>query len=131
MSLKNTAQETLAILKAGKYTNKSGEVVEFLAAQQMAVKRTILYTPKQSYELLEKPAVGISARSPQIEVTAETTQAAANRLVKTEGCQDLVLLSFASACFDRVVFAIYTSSSNSETLKAFQIRFQIDKLAIE
>jgi uncharacterized protein (TIGR02452 family) len=97
MSLKNTAQETLAILKAGKYTNKSGNVVEFLAAQQIAVKKTVLYTPQQSSALLATPSAGTSDRSPQIEVTAETTQVAAQRLVQSEGCHDLVLLSFASA----------------------------------
>jgi uncharacterized protein (TIGR02452 family) len=97
MSLKNTARETLEILKAGKYTNKSGKVVEFLAAQQMAVKKTVLYTPQQSDALLATPVAGTSDRQPAIEVTAETTQVAAQRLVQIEGCHDLVLLSFASA----------------------------------
>lgn len=97
MSLKNTAQETLNILKAGKYTNSSGTTVEFLAAQQSAVKKTVLYTPEQSYALLEQSATSTSDRLPTIEVTAETTQAAAHRLVRSEGCKDLVLLSFASA----------------------------------
>jgi uncharacterized protein (TIGR02452 family) len=97
MSLKNTAKETLEILAAGKYTNKSGTVVEFLAAQQTAVKKTVLYTPQQSAALLAAPAAGTSDRPPTIAVTAETTQVAAQRLVQSEGCQDLVLLSFASA----------------------------------
>jgi uncharacterized protein (TIGR02452 family) len=97
MSLKNTAQETLNILEAGKYTNSAGEIVEFLAAQEMAVKKTVLYTPQQSSELLEKEVPNKSTQQPRIEVTNETTQVAANRLVRIEGCQDLVLLSFASA----------------------------------
>ncbi len=97
MSLKNTAQETLSILAQGKYTNSSGEIVEFLAAQEMAVKRTVLYTPQQSYELLEKQVSAKSTHQPKIEVTNETTQVAAHRLVRLEGCTDLVLLSFASA----------------------------------
>ncbi|PSB54235.1 TIGR02452 family protein [Chamaesiphon polymorphus] len=97
MSLKNTAQETLNILKAGKYTNSAGKTVEFLAAQQMAVKKTVLYTPQQSSALLEQPPAGTSERQPTIEVTSETTQVAAQRLVRSEGCNDLVLLSFASA----------------------------------
>jgi uncharacterized protein (TIGR02452 family) len=97
MSLKNTAKETLDILKTGKYINKDGKTIEFLAAQQMAVRKTVLYTPEQSDRLLAKAAAGTSDRSPQIEVTNETTQVAANRLVRTEGCKDLVLLSFASA----------------------------------
>jgi uncharacterized protein (TIGR02452 family) len=97
MSLKNTAQETLRILTEGKYTNSAGETIEFLAAQKMAVKKTVLYAPQQSYELLAKQASGTSTQPPRIEVTNETTQVAANRLVRLEGCTDLVLLSFASA----------------------------------
>jgi uncharacterized protein (TIGR02452 family) len=97
MSLKNTAQETLRILTEGKYTNSAGETIEFLSAQEMAVKKTVLYPPQQSYELLEKQVSGTSTQQPRIEVTNETTQVAANRLVRLEGCTDLVLLSFASA----------------------------------
>jgi uncharacterized protein (TIGR02452 family) len=97
MSLKTTAQETLRIISEGKYTNSAGETIEFLAAQEMAVKKTVLYPPQQSYELLAKEASGKSTQPPRIEVTNETTQVAANRLVRLEGCTDLVLLSFASA----------------------------------
>ncbi|WP_295614728.1 TIGR02452 family protein [Chamaesiphon sp. GL140_3_metabinner_50] len=97
MSLKNTAKETLDILKIGKYIDRAGKTIEFLAAQQSAVKNTVLYTPQQSYALLEQPAASTSKQQPQIEVTTETTQVAANRLVRAEGCRDLVLLSFASA----------------------------------
>jgi uncharacterized protein (TIGR02452 family) len=97
MSLKNTAQETLSILEVGKYTNQSGQTIEFLAAQKMAVEKTVLYTPEQSYALLEKRFSSPSKQQPKIEVTNETTQVAANRLVRTEGCKDLLLLSFASA----------------------------------
>jgi uncharacterized protein (TIGR02452 family) len=83
MSLKNTAQETLNILKAGKYTNSAGKTVEFLAAQQSAVAKTALYTPQQLSALLAQPAVGTSDRQPTIEVTSETTQVAAQRLVRS------------------------------------------------
>jgi uncharacterized protein (TIGR02452 family) len=79
MSLKNTAKETLDILEAGKYINKTGQTIEFLAAQQMAVKKTVLYTPEQSDRLLATAGSGTSDRSPQIEVTSETTQVAAHR----------------------------------------------------
>jgi uncharacterized protein (TIGR02452 family) len=152
MSLKNTAQETLNILEAGKYINKAGQTIEFLAAQQMAVKKTVLYTPQQSSQLLATAGSGTSDRQPQIEVTSETTQAAAHRLVKAEGCKDLVLLSFASArnpgggftngakaqeedlarcsgiypCLltQPTYFAVYTSNRNLDTLTAFQTRFR-------
>jgi uncharacterized protein (TIGR02452 family) len=97
MSLKNSAKETLDILEGGKYINMTGQTIEFLAAQQMAVKKTVLYTPEQSAQLLETEGSDTSNSPPQIEVTSETTQAAAHRLVTVEGCADLVLLSFASA----------------------------------
>jgi uncharacterized protein (TIGR02452 family) len=97
MSLKGVAKETLRILKEGKYITDSGKTVEFLAAQQMAIANTVLYTPIQSYSLLEKQNSCEAKQQPVIEVTNETTQAAAHRLVQVEGCQDLVLLSFASA----------------------------------
>ncbi|WP_309745011.1 MULTISPECIES: poly(ADP-ribose) glycohydrolase domain-containing protein [unclassified Chamaesiphon] len=87
MSLKNTAKETLEILTTGTYTNKSGTVVEFLAAQQMAVKKTVLYSPQHSAALLAAPAASTAER-PTIEVTAETTQVAAHRLVQTEKCRE-------------------------------------------
>ncbi|BAY61173.1 hypothetical protein NIES22_12340 [Calothrix brevissima NIES-22] len=97
MSLKGIAKETLRIVEEGKYITESGKTVEFLAAQQMAIAKTVLYTPTHSYSLLEKQISGEGKQQPVIEVTNETTQVAAHRLVQVEGCEDLVLLSFASA----------------------------------
>ncbi|MEM7553427.1 MAG: TIGR02452 family protein [Cyanobacteria bacterium P01_A01_bin.84] len=108
MSLKGIAQETLQILEKGEYISSSGKRVEFLTQQRAAVEGTTLYTPEQGYALLEQSieppieqqAEQINTDSQaqlQIEVTDETTQVAARRLVQIEGCTDLVLLNFASA----------------------------------
>lgn len=97
MSLKGVAKETLSILEAGRYIAPSGKTVEFLAEQQAAVAGTMLYTPEQAYALLEEQAGCNSTSQPTIEVTDETTQIAARRLVQVEECTDLVLLNYASA----------------------------------
>jgi uncharacterized protein (TIGR02452 family) len=94
--LKDIAQETLQIVEEGQYTSPSGNVVEFLAQQRAAVNGTTLYSPEQGQHLLQAqhPCDG---KEPRIEVTSETTQVAAHRLVHDEGCGDLVLLNYASA----------------------------------
>jgi len=96
MSLKNIAKETLHILDEGKYVTPSGKTVELFAQQQAAVNGTTLYTPEQAHHLLTKQNL-LHGAKPIIDVTDETTQIAANRLVQNEGCSDLVLLNFASA----------------------------------
>lgn len=97
MSLKGIAKETLAILDEGKFLTPSGKVVNFKQEQLLAVKNTILYTPEKAEQLLVKENNNSSKKLPKIEVTDETTQVAAKRLVQEEGCNDLVLLNFASA----------------------------------
>ena len=96
MSLKAIAKETLRILNEGKYISPSGKTIEFLAKQRAAVNGTILYSPEQGYNLLTKENLYDEVEL-VIEVTNETTQVAANRLVQNEGCLDLVLLNYASA----------------------------------
>jgi uncharacterized protein (TIGR02452 family) len=90
------AQETLRILDAGFYVSQSGNVVDLRAEQEAAVAGTRLYTPTQTSDLLSRldPCKEMQTI---IEVTEETTQVAAYRLVREEGCRDLVLLNFASA----------------------------------
>ncbi|HEY1013651.1 MAG TPA: TIGR02452 family protein, partial [Herpetosiphonaceae bacterium] len=95
MSLKGVAKATLQILEDGRYEGPSGAVIEFAAEQRAAVAGTALYTPEQAMALME--ADGTAGPPPLIEVTAESTQAAAYRLVTAEGCADPVLLNFASA----------------------------------
>ncbi len=96
MSLKGVAQATLDILEVGQYTTDSGKTVKFLIEQRAAVQKTLLYQPDRAYELLAKQLADEPSRSIIIEVTSETTQVAAKRLVH-EGCNDLVLLDYASA----------------------------------
>ncbi len=96
MSLKEIAKETLRILQEGKFVNSSGKVIDFYIEQQKAKKGTKLYTPEKVREMLQQPASG-ETHNPIIEVTDETTQIAAHRLVEIEGCSDLVLLNYASA----------------------------------
>lgn len=96
MSLKGTADETLALLEAGHFTAPDGRRVELHAEQAQAVQGTRLYTPEQGNALLASRSASEGGR-PRIEVTAETTQIAARRLVLDEGVDDPLLLNFASA----------------------------------
>jgi uncharacterized protein (TIGR02452 family) len=97
MSLTGTAKETLEILERGEFVARDGKVVNFAIEQKLAEKNTKLYRPEEVKDLLDK--IGSVDRQSKltIEVTNETTQVAAHRLVTSEGCQDLVLLNFASA----------------------------------
>lgn len=96
MSLKGTATQTLDILDAGYFLAPDGRRVDIQPALTRAVEGTKLYTPEQASATLQ----GLPPASPhpaKIEVTDETTQIAAGRLVESEGVTDLVLLNFASA----------------------------------
>jgi uncharacterized protein (TIGR02452 family) len=97
MSLTGTAKETLEILERGGFVAGNGNNVNFALEQRRAEKNTKLYRPEAVRDLLGQ-RISIARRSkPLVEVTDETTQVAAHRLVTIEGCQDLVLLNFASA----------------------------------
>jgi uncharacterized protein (TIGR02452 family) len=96
MSLKEIAKETLQILEKGEFIAKHGNIVNFAIEQKQAEQNTKLYRPNEVENLLQNTPSN-QQQSLVIEVTDETTQVAAHRLVKSEGCQDLVLLNFASA----------------------------------
>jgi uncharacterized protein (TIGR02452 family) len=96
MSLKGIAKETLDILERGEFVSASGKVVNFAVEQKMAEDGTKLYRPEDVEKLMQHTSDN-KASSYSVEVTDETTQVAAYRLVKAEGCQDLVLLNYASA----------------------------------
>jgi uncharacterized protein (TIGR02452 family) len=96
MSLKNIAKETLDILERGEFVSPSGKTINFAAQQKMAEDGTKLYRPEDVGKLMEYTS-DRDRGSPAIEVTDETTQVAAYRLVAIEGCEDLVLLNYASA----------------------------------
>jgi len=96
MSLKETATATLQIFDAGYFIAPDGRRVDVQPALKDAVEKTRLYTPEQASAVFEslnpKPS-----QLPAIEVTHETTQIAARRLVESESVADLVMLNFASA----------------------------------
>jgi uncharacterized protein (TIGR02452 family) len=96
MSLKGIATQTLEILDAGYIVTANGERLSLEPALSQAIAGTRIYTPSQAIELLDAhgPDPGKAAI---IEVTSETTQVAARRLVETEKLSDLVVLNFASA----------------------------------
>jgi len=96
MSLKGIATQTLEILDAGYILTPSGERLSLQPALSEAIEGTCLFTPAQAAHLLESQGPA-SGTPPLIEVTDETTQVAARRLVLTESVSDLVLLNFASA----------------------------------
>jgi uncharacterized protein (TIGR02452 family) len=97
MSLTGTAKETLQILETGEFVYANGNVINFSVEQKLAEKNTKLYRPEAVAVLLAKIIPSDRQSLPTIEVTEETTQVAAHRLVTSEGCEDLVLLNFASA----------------------------------
>ena len=96
MSLKGVATETLRILNDGYFIAPNGERLLLQPALTQAIEGTRLFAPHQAAALLDSPERG-SGHWPNIEVTEETTQAAARRLVILESVSDLVLLNFASA----------------------------------
>ena len=96
MSLKEIATQTLHVLDAGYIVSPYGERLSLEPALSEAIAGTRLYTPQQAAQLLANPAPP-PGKPAKIEVTDETTQAAARRLVEAESISDLVLLNFASA----------------------------------
>lgn len=94
MSLAGLAKETVAIVERGSYTCPSGHVVSIREAVDAAIAGTVLYRP-DDFDALPIPAG--SGATMTIEVTAETTGAAARRLVEAEGAGEVAALNFASA----------------------------------
>lgn len=94
------AQETLAILEEGQYINGYDRRVSINEDLKRAIQGSVLYRPNELPALREQvrqlQAAPKSAAA-KIEVTGETTLAAASRLVVDEGRTDVVCLNFASA----------------------------------
>ncbi len=95
MSLKGVAKQTLTILHQGWYTAPSGERRQLAAWQTAAEEGTCLHRPDELDALLRPQGSG--GGPPRCQVSAETTQQAARRLVLDLGVEDLALLNFASA----------------------------------
>ncbi|MDN8591505.1 TIGR02452 family protein [Paenibacillus sp. 11B] len=98
------AHQTLAILEAGEYVNGYDRRVQIGADLQRAIRDSVLYRPTELIALREKRSKemirmqpSVEASAVRIEVTGETTLAAASRLSVDEGREDVVCLNFASA----------------------------------
>jgi uncharacterized protein (TIGR02452 family) len=96
MSLKGVAKETVAIIEQGGYLTASGRRIDLRETIENAVQGTRLYRPAELDTLLGQSITSGQAASPSIEVTAETTAAAARRLVEA-GIAKVTALNFASA----------------------------------
>ncbi|SPT49761.1 TIGR02452 family protein [Actinomadura madurae] len=92
---RRTAQETVAILERGDYTAPSGRTVSIAGGLARAVHDTVLYRPDELDTLLKNLPAGGGGTGTLIEVTDETTLAAARRL-RGEGAVPFAL-NFASA----------------------------------
>jgi len=93
MSLKDKAQEVLAIIDAGGF-EVSGRWTDISAQVKYCVENSRTYAPVDDEPIASTTSA--EGKGFVIEVTDESTQLAAKRLVH-EGCDDLVLLNFASA----------------------------------
>jgi len=94
------AYETLDILANGQYQNQRNEVVNISEDLSNAVKNTIHYKPEDFENVFiarDTQLKNATAGECRIEVTAETTFAAARRLIVTEGEENVCCLNFASA----------------------------------
>ncbi|MFM9329151.1 TIGR02452 family protein [Paenibacillus mesotrionivorans] len=92
------AQETLRIIEDGAYLNQDGARIDLKREIEAAVRDSKLYTPAALQET-KRMVAAYKRRSvlPDIEVTDESTLAAAQRLVQVEGVAETVCLNFASA----------------------------------
>jgi uncharacterized protein (TIGR02452 family) len=104
MSLSGVAKETLKIVENCGYQSPGGARVELGEELTAAIAGTRLYRPADSDQLLSRPAAAVSAdvargapARPRLEVTDESTAAAARRLVHEEGERHVVALNYASA----------------------------------
>lgn len=96
MSLAGVGKETVSIVDRGEYALASGDRVSIADAVARAVRGTCLYTPDE-LAMLEALPPDPPASSCRVEVTGETTAAAARRLVEREGEARVAALDFASA----------------------------------
>jgi uncharacterized protein (TIGR02452 family) len=95
MSFAGLGKETVEIAERGDYALPSGARVSIAGAVARAVGGTRLYRP-DAYAKLEIAAPAGAARC-RVEVTGETTGAAARRLVEQEREARVAALNFASA----------------------------------
>lgn len=94
-ALADLARDTLRITDEGRY-EVNGARVDLGDRVKRAVAGTRAFSPAELDDFLGAPAPAGDLRA-KVEVTGETTQEAAYRLMDREGEGDVVLLNFASA----------------------------------
>jgi uncharacterized protein (TIGR02452 family) len=93
-----TAAETVAILDAGTYNSPAGRAITIADSLRASIYKTCAVAPEEWPVILEAAAaLPRPTNSPAIEVTDETTLAAARRLHRADAAADLLALNFASA----------------------------------
>ncbi|MHC6625160.1 TIGR02452 family protein [Streptomyces globosus] len=93
--LREIARENATILAAGGYRTRSGRLVSVAAALEESKAGTRLYGPNQ---VIPDEQLSAGAHDTAIEVTAESSTAAARRLVEAQdGPHPVAVLNFASA----------------------------------
>jgi uncharacterized protein (TIGR02452 family) len=94
----NIGQETVVIAAEGRYTSAGGATVDIAEAVRQAVENTRVIRPGDWASIIRRGrAAPNKVADARIEVTPETTLAAARRLVEDEGAARLLVLNFASA----------------------------------
>ncbi|MBC9910050.1 TIGR02452 family protein [Chitinophaga varians] len=91
------AWETLDILTSGSYVNPHGKTVNIQPALQYAANNTVLYRPDDFETVYQQRDRQTAQHEGHIEVTGESTYAAAYRLVVKEKQSSVCCLNFASA----------------------------------
>lgn len=93
------AAETVAILERGEYRSNSGETVRIAEMLRDSIAGSILYRPEDHDELRASAEIstGSGTNPTTIEVTNETTLAAARCIVEKHGSRHTLCLNFASA----------------------------------
>ncbi|MCM3134161.1 TIGR02452 family protein [Paenibacillus polysaccharolyticus] len=89
------AHQTLEILEEGVYVNGYDRAVHIKKDMEQAIQNSVLYRPAELSQLGEN--LRKEGNPARMEVTGETTLAAAARLTLEEGKTDVVCLNFASA----------------------------------
>jgi uncharacterized protein (TIGR02452 family) len=88
------AKETMSILESGKYLNRQRKIVTLSASIREAIKGAVLYSPDETDRLLNS-FTPLNKYDTIIEVTSESSLAAAKRLSENDG--KVCVLNFASA----------------------------------
>lgn len=90
------ANETLTILDQGNYQFSNGNVVDIQQPLRLAVDGTIIFRPADDVSHVLKTMADAQSTNTMVELTHESTLAAAKRLYEA-GSRDVCCLNFASA----------------------------------